>query len=102
MTRVRVSLGRTGIESAELKVSLHALLLTHLAVQVHQGHTRSEASEGLVHEPDLFLTRKEDECFLLQVSLDEGPQQIGLLIQLALNVVLFELLWRDPLSHGVH
>lgn len=73
---------------AEVIKDSHALKLLHLAVQAPERCSRAQLLEGFIHELHLLAGGQEDNDFGLQVGLDEGPQHIHLLLQLAHHICL--------------
>ena len=63
-------------------------------MQVDERYTGMHLAERLEHEAHLLAAREEDERLRLQVALDEAPEHVELLVELADNVVLFERLGR--------
>ena len=76
---------RTVVALAEGLVRGQAQHLPLLAVEVEHAHARLQAIEGLVDESHLLARREEEDTLGLEVRLDEGPNDVELLGQLALR-----------------
>lgn len=62
-------------------------------MQAAQGHAGPQLLEGFIHELHLLACRQKDDHFGAQVGLDEGPQDVHLLVKLTNHVSLHSTGW---------